>query len=123
MATLGKRVRQYREDRGYSLSELAKQSGVSRSYLYQVESGASSPTEEKLLALASALGVTITDLLGVDAMPVSIPDALATFAKQANLPSGDVDMLTHINFRGKQPTTPEGWRALYLMIKATSEEM
>jgi len=41
---LGQRVRQYREAQGYTLSELAKLSGVSRSYLYQVDSGEFSPT-------------------------------------------------------------------------------
>jgi transcriptional regulator with XRE-family HTH domain len=123
VASLGERVRAYREAQEYSLSDLAKKSGVSRSYLYQVESGASSPTEEKLLALATALGVTVTDLLGIDATPPAVPDALATFAQEANLPSGDVEMLARINFRGKQPTTSEGWRALYLMIKTMSEEM
>lgn len=122
---LGERVRTYREALGYTMSDLAKKSGVSRSYLYQVESGTSSPTREKLSALATALGVKITDLFGIDADESTdgdIPDSLADYSRQAHLPPGDVEMLANIRYRGKQPTTVEGWRALYSIIKATAGE-
>ena len=118
--TLGQRVRMYREARKLSLSDLTKTSGVSRSYLYQVENDASSPTEEKLVALANALGVTVTDLMGVDEDAQHIPESLAVFATQSGLLPSDVSMLARIHYRGQQPTTAEGWRALYSVIKATS---
>lgn len=118
---LGRRVRQYREAQGYTLSELAKLSGVSRSYLYQVESGESSPTEEKLNAIATALGVSIPDLLGITAEPEQIPPSLKEFAEQAHLPPEDIRMLARVSYRGKQPRSKEAWRALYSVIKATTE--
>lgn len=119
--SLGQRVRRYRETQGYTLSELAKLSGVSRSYLYQVESGESSPTEEKLNALAKALGVSVPDLLGINSDPAPIPPSLKDFAKQANLPPEDVRMLARISYRGKQPNSKEAWRFLYSTIKTTTE--
>lgn len=121
--TLGDRVRRYREALGYTLTDLARESGVSRSYLYQVESGESSPTEEKLLALANALGVTANELLGIvdEHTDVDIPDSLATFARQAKLRPDEVRMLARINYRGKRPSSVEGWHYLYSAIRATSE--
>lgn len=119
-APLGERVRQYREAIHYSLSDLARESGVSRSYLYQVESGESSPTQEKLLALANALGVTVPELLGLQEEAVDVPDSLHAFAAEDNLPEGDVRMLARINYRGKRPTSIEGWRLLYMAIKTTT---
>jgi transcriptional regulator with XRE-family HTH domain len=122
-AKLGKRVRAYRDALGYTISDLARESGVSRSYLYQVEEGTSSLTHEKLSSLAEALHVTIAELLGSDAdMPEApvVPPKLEEFAQQAKIPSADVIMLANIHYRGKQPTTVEGWRALYAIIKATT---
>jgi XRE family transcriptional regulator, regulator of sulfur utilization len=119
--SLGQRVRQYRESQGYTLSQLAKLSGVSRSYLYQVESGESSPTEEKLNAIAMALGVSIPDLLGINVEPTQISQSLKEFAEQANLPPEDIRMLARVSYRGKQPNSKEAWRFLYSVIKTTTE--
>ena len=119
--TIGKRVQSYREARGYSLSDLARLSGVSRSYLYQVESGESSPTEEKLQALAGALEVSIGDLLGIDENTIQIPESLRQFAEQEHLTPADVRMLARISYRGKQPDTVAKWQLLYLAIKTTTK--
>lgn len=119
-STVGERVRRYREALSYSLSDLARESGISRSYLYQIESGESSPTEEKLLALANALGVAITELLGIDSGQPNTSESLEQFAHQENLPPEDVRMLANISYRGKRPTSVEGWRLLYMAIKTTA---
>jgi len=116
---LGARVRAYRTERGYTFSELARRSGISRSYLYQVESGASSPTGEKMRALAAALDVSVQDLLDGAAGPDSdVPATLQAFARQAQLPPADVAMLAGIRYRGKQPATAEGWRMLYAILRS-----
>lgn len=66
---LNQRLRAYRELRGLSLSELARQSGVSKAYLSQIENGRSrSASADKLYDLASALGVTLYDLMGRPAL-------------------------------------------------------
>lgn len=120
VTTLAQRVRGYRESKGFSLSDLAKASGVSRSYLYQVESGESSPTEEKLVALARALGVSVADLVSPYEDTSDVPETLAQFAREYNLPPSDVKMLQGINYRGKRPTSLDAWRILYWAIKAAT---
>lgn len=117
---LGPRLRMYREAYGYTLSDLARLSGVSRSYLYQVESGESSPTEEKLQALAHALGTTIPDLLGVSADTIHIPPSLQQFAEREHLTDDVIRMLAHISYRGNQPDTVEKWHLLWLAIQTST---
>lgn len=48
--------------RRVSLTELAKLSGVSRQYLYELMEGKLVPTEEKIAQLAKAWGITQTEL-------------------------------------------------------------
>jgi transcriptional regulator with XRE-family HTH domain len=116
---LGEKIKRLREERGMPLSKLARRSGVSRGYLHLIEKGESSPTEEKLAAIAAALGVLISDLVGeLKDDPFSdIPDSLKEFAKARNLPSSDVAMLNRISYRGKRPTTVAEWQVLYAVIK------
>jgi transcriptional regulator with XRE-family HTH domain len=117
---LGDRVRMYREAYGYTLSDLARESGISRSYLYQVESGESSPTEEKLQALATALDITVSDLLGVSTEAITIPPSLQQFAAQQHLTDIEVRMLARISYRGQQPDSVEKWHLLWLAIKTST---
>lgn len=117
---LGARLRRYREACGFTLSDLARLSGVSRSYLYQVESGESSPTEEKLQALANALGATIPDLLGINYDAIQIPPSLQQFAEREKLTDDVVRMLARISYRGNQPDTVEKWQLLWLAIQTST---
>mgnify|MGYP003618248024 FL=1 len=57
-------IRVWREHRGLSQSELAATAGISPSYLSQLESGKRDGTLEVLSAIASALNVTLDDLVG-----------------------------------------------------------
>jgi transcriptional regulator with XRE-family HTH domain len=119
--SLGARVRRLREERGYSLSDLAREAGIARSYVYQVERGESSPTHEKIEAIAHALGVGVGELLGLDELEPAVPDSLRTYAQQTRLPPADVRMLAQIRYRGKQPTSPEAWHALYSVIQSLAD--
>jgi transcriptional regulator with XRE-family HTH domain len=62
-ATVGARVRDLREDRGLSLSELAARAGVGKGTLSEVETGRRNPTIETLFALTTVLGVPISAVL------------------------------------------------------------
>lgn len=116
--SFGARIRRLREKNGWSLSELANRANISRSYLAQVESGKSAPTEEKIIQLANALGARPSELLGEQpSEPPAIPPSLNEFAKQANLGTADIYMLAQIEYRGKKPKTVEEWRAIYSIIK------
>jgi transcriptional regulator with XRE-family HTH domain len=60
---LGARIRLERESRGWSLSDLAEKSGVSRAMINNVERGAASPTAALLGRLSGAFGLTMSTLL------------------------------------------------------------
>lgn len=64
-AALAKRIAAERRARGWSLSDLGEQSGVSRSMLSKIERGEASPTATVLLKIASAFGMTLAALLTV----------------------------------------------------------
>lgn len=59
---------------GMTLEDLARDSGLTRSYLSKVERGISTPSIESALAIAKALGVTVDRLFGQQAEddPVTI---------------------------------------------------
>jgi len=62
-AQLGERIRQLRRQAGLTQKELAERSGIGRVTLSRLESGDHSPRYRTLVALAEALGVSVTDLL------------------------------------------------------------
>jgi transcriptional regulator with XRE-family HTH domain len=69
LAAIGGRIRELRQLRGLTLQALADASGLSTSMLSLVERGRASPSIGSLIVIASALGVTMSDLMinGVDA--------------------------------------------------------
>jgi quercetin dioxygenase-like cupin family protein/DNA-binding XRE family transcriptional regulator len=60
---LGNRLRELRRERGYSLSQVAQQTHISRSFLGLVESGKSDITITKLMRLTRFYGLHIADIL------------------------------------------------------------
>ena len=62
-ARIGGRIRIERENRGWSLTDLAQRSGVSRAMINKVERGEASPTASLLGRLAGAFGLTLSMLL------------------------------------------------------------
>lgn len=56
-------LRALRETRGWSLSELAERSGVSRAMIHKVERAQASPTAALLGRLSGAFGLTVSQLL------------------------------------------------------------
>lgn len=126
---IGARVRELRLQKGLSLTELAQQANVSKSYLSTVENGTGSrPGAAILHRLAITLGVSLADLLGrsvqATAPDEAIPTSLREFAQQHDLPQADIDMLAGIKFRGDAPRTTERWQFIYnaIVMSAQSEE-
>lgn len=120
---IGERVRQYRGERNLTLSRLATEAGVSKSYISAIEHGeAPRPSGHTLYAIAEALGVTMSDLLGrrlLTEVPGERPDSLEEFAREHDLPEADVEMLGSIKFRGGQPQSKERWAHIYSAIRGT----
>ena len=63
---LGERVRELRRGRGLTLEELAERSGVSRAMISKVERGEKNPTLVVAAKLAEGLGVTLSQLAGME---------------------------------------------------------
>jgi transcriptional regulator with XRE-family HTH domain len=62
-AAVGRRVRDRRAARGLTLDQLAERSGVSRRMIVNVEAGTSNASISTLLRLATALQVSLADLV------------------------------------------------------------
>jgi transcriptional regulator with XRE-family HTH domain len=129
---LGERVRFLRQGKGWSQGELAKESGVPKAYISDLENGESGkPNIQYAYSVAVALDVTLDELLD-DTAPKQqkarlrkrdeeLPPGLAELQTDLNLSDGDVEMLSHLNFRGHRPKDKEGWRFLWDAIKVVSQ--
>lgn len=60
---VGARIRNLREERGYTKQQLGKLAGISHTYIGMVEVGASSASIDKLCALCVVFGVSLETLL------------------------------------------------------------
>src|SRR4051794_24293919 len=60
---LGRQLRTLRRTRGFSLSQVAEATGISKSFLSLLEAGKSDITIGRLMRLVEFFGVTIGDLL------------------------------------------------------------
>ena len=59
----GLKLRSLREGKNYSLKELAKKTGLSPSYLNEIEKGKKYPKSEKIILLAEALDEKYENLI------------------------------------------------------------
>jgi transcriptional regulator with XRE-family HTH domain len=128
LAKLGHRIRFLRNGKGWSLSQLAKESGLSKAYISDLENGsAGKPNIQYIFAVAVALSVTLSELLEESGARA---DGARTKRKESDLPSGlrelqlelklsedDVEKLAQINFRGDRPRDKEAWRYLIETLK------
>jgi transcriptional regulator with XRE-family HTH domain len=131
--SLAERIRQTRESEGLSLDELASKASISKTYLWELErdtAGEKKPSADVLLRIASALSVTISELLDLPAeqmqggqleLPSSLQDFKSRMVK-LDTPLGERDLsdLAAMKFRGGQPRTTDEWHHLYLTLIATT---
>lgn len=116
------------DEKGWTLAELSRSSGVAKGYLWALLEGeAARPSAETLYNIATALGTSMVDLLGKPQSPPSkkeagVPAKLERVARQLSLPEEDIRMLASIHFRNEQPKTEEGWRFLYESIRRSIRE-
>jgi DNA-binding XRE family transcriptional regulator/quercetin dioxygenase-like cupin family protein len=99
---LGRRLRQARLDANLSLREMARQLGVSASFVSQLENGKSQPSVATLYSLSQLLGVSIDRLFEIQdpASPMSAQPAAPTVADDREVGSGTTsadDDVVHVS--------------------------
>jgi XRE family transcriptional regulator, master regulator for biofilm formation len=140
---LGTRIRELRELREASLTQLAERAGIAKSYLAKVERGeVDNPGLKTLSAIAQALEITVADLIRPSQAAASLetgstrlseaedyrrlleeaPSSLRQFVEQKamdgeRLSARDVRALAYAEFRGRRPQTAEDWSFLYHALK------
>lgn len=116
-----------RKDRGMSLGELERASGVGKGYLSELEQGAKgNPSVEIVQKISRALDVPMSKLLGeteteggiLGTLPRGLKDFIDRAEQQGSpIPAEYVSWLQRIPFRGKKLRTAEDWAFLYDLIR------
>ena len=109
---VGERIQARMKELGISQNKLARLAQLSQSGLSSIISGASSPKENTLQAIAAALGCSVSDLLG-DAEPSTRDDDVWGVREQLRR-SHDMRIL----FNAASKATPEQLRAAAAMLRA-----
>jgi transcriptional regulator with XRE-family HTH domain len=124
--TLHERLKEMRRGRALTLKGLATRTGLSVSYLSDLERGRTMPPLPTLQALAAGLDITVLDLLtGVDfageqtdaGLPPGLADLLDDPEYRPELTQDWVHLLGKIQLRGKRPQSKRQWLELYLHLK------
>ena len=63
---LGKRIRDLRQDKGWSQERLANEAGMHRTYMWGIERGVRNPSLRHLTCIAEALDCPIAELFTDD---------------------------------------------------------
>lgn len=125
---LKRRLRAERQRAGLSLARLAEETGMSKTYLLRLESDEeANPSLDVLTKVASALDVTVADLLGAPATrfvadEADVPPSLRVFADQESLSPSEFEQLASIRWRrGETPSTPERWQFILNSLRASRQ--
>lgn len=124
------RLKELRTAHSLTLKGLAERTGLSVSYLSDIERGRTTPSLATLESLASALEMTVIDFLtGVDfageptnaSLPPGLAELLEDEEYQGEITPEWAAMLSKIQLRGRRPQTKEDWLILYLQLKRILE--
>jgi transcriptional regulator with XRE-family HTH domain len=131
--SLAERLKDIRVQAGLTLEQLAAQSGVSKTYLWELEHDTHAekrPSADVLLRIAGALKTTIADLLNqpfieVNKARIDVSQSLIEFRDwmaEIKQPLTDEEFrdLAAMRFRGGQPRSKDDWFDLYRTLKRTT---
>jgi XRE family transcriptional regulator, regulator of sulfur utilization len=127
---LGDRIRELRNNKGETLRNTSENTGLSVSYLSDIERGRTNPSLQTLETLANHFGITINDmLLGVDfagnqtenAYPPGLLELFNDKELGKEIDEDWKNLLVKINLRGKRPQNKIQWMELYLSLKRILE--
>jgi transcriptional regulator with XRE-family HTH domain len=129
--TLAENLKRLRMQKQLSQPKLADEAGLSKGYVYMLESGEmTNPSLDKLFKISEVLDCTIADLVGESKTAVKgdadleIPEPLQEFAKRRKregdpLKDEELKSLAHTQYRGRRPQTVEDWAYVYEFLKRT----
>lgn len=121
----GERIRRARQAKGIKQVALARQAGISASYLSEIETAQSgAPSAVIVLRLAEALGSTVAELLDLPSRPRAAPlsasrwsSELAQLRQIIGASEDELVMLSRIEVRGRRPKTLDDWIFLLLAVR------
>lgn len=125
------KLRELRTGRDLTLKNLAETTGLSVSYLSDIERGRTNPSLKTVEALADALDVSVQILLtGVEFIEETSHDDLPEGLKELvndeefnqELNRDWIDLLSKIQMRGKRPQSKREWMELYLHLRRLLEK-
>ena len=95
-SSIGKRIRKYREQRGWRQEDFAEKIGLSVTYTGMIERGEKVPKLETFITIANVLGVS-TDVLLADVLDTGydIKSSLMT-EDIAKLPKNERERIYHV---------------------------
>ncbi|RDI44053.1 helix-turn-helix domain-containing protein [Falsibacillus pallidus] len=124
---LGERLKSLRKSAGLTLAQLKDATGLSVSYLSDLERGRTNPSVKTLNKLASIYKISVSSLTeGVEGYGVNndeelIPESLLALKDDTDIgkhiTDEDLYSLNRISLRGKQPQTALEWKEIYLYLK------
>ena len=135
--TVGQRIKYIRTQLGLTLESLADRSGLSKSFLWEVEQDRSGISGSRLLQVADALNASVEYLLRGGSAPkeyeppsIEIPRSLSHLAEEEGLTYRETMTLlaieqTIVARRGGSPQATKAkkdWHSLYQAVKSFLEE-
>ena len=135
--TVGQRLNHIRSEKGLTLEGLANMSGVSKSFLWEVERDRSGISGRRLLQVANALGASLDYLLRGDPVPeeyepqpIEVPHNLGELAQELGLGYRQTMMLLEIerSIVARRGGGPQGtkskdeWESLYDAVRPFLED-
>jgi transcriptional regulator with XRE-family HTH domain len=133
MPTVGDRIKEFREDLGWTQEQLAQRTKLSKGFLSDVENNKRNISANNVLKIANVMGASLDYLLrGEKSKPthrreaIQIPSTLSTAAEQLKLSYSETLTVLETyqsviarrsNESIRQPSV-EDWKTLYKLIKA-----
>lgn len=131
MATVGERIKQVRESKGWTQEKLADEAKISKGFLSDVEKHGKNISLELLLKIATALGASVGYLANGEGeqlgekKPVVIPSELSEAAEDLHLTYPETldlleaygSIIARRSSRLKGTMTVEDWKGLHKALK------
>src|SRR3990172_3067158 len=119
---IGQRIRSVRESKGLGPEEMHKRSGISTSFIYQLEKNPKTNVIlRRLEALALALEVSLSDLVNekLSTEYILSSAALDAFCEEDKIGAQDKAYLRGLLDKGIFFSTPTNWKAHYRAWKSS----